>query len=88
MKSRVHSKYKTESRVTYWASFNQALVRRGSITVWFSSNAIAAWKPVRGGERSGQLRHSDLAIATALTLRFVLYLPFRQAKASWPASSR
>ncbi len=36
MKSRVHPKYKTKYRVTDWASYDRALIRRGDITVWLS----------------------------------------------------
>ena len=63
-----------------WAAYNQALVRRGDVTVWVSSEAIAAWTPGRSGRRGGQRRYSDLAIETALTLRLLYHLPLRQAE--------
>ena len=51
------------------------------MTVWLSSEAIAAWTPRRSGRRGGQRRYSDLAIETALTLRLLYYhLPLRQAE--------
>ena len=59
---------------------NKALVRRGDVTVWLSSEAIAAWTPGRSGRRGGQRRYSDLAIETALTLRLLYHLPLRQAE--------
>ena len=71
MKSRVHPTYKTRCRVTNWASYDRALVRRGDVTVWMSSEAIAAWKPAGVGKRGGQLQYSDLAIESALTLRLL-----------------
>ena len=40
MKSKVHPTYKTKYRVANWAAYNQALVRRGDVTVWLSSDAI------------------------------------------------
>ena len=43
MKSKVHPTYKTKYRVANWPAYNQALVRRGDVTVWLSSEAIAAW---------------------------------------------
>ena len=64
MKSKVHPRYKTKYRVANWAAYNQALVRRGDVTVWLSSEAIAAWTP----RRSGQRWYSDLAIETALSV--------------------
>ena len=80
MKSKVHPTYKTKYRVANWAAYNQALVRRGDVTVWVSSDAIAAWTPRRSGRRGGQRRYSDLAIETALTLRLLYHLPLRQAE--------
>ena len=80
MKSKVHPTYKTKYRVANWPAYNQTLVRRGDVTVWVSSEAIAAWTPRRSGRRGGQRRYSDLAIETALTLRLVYHLPLRQAE--------
>ena len=65
MKSKVHPTYKTKYRVANWPAYNQTLVRRGDVTVWVSSEAIAAWTPRRSGRRGGQRRYSDLAIETA-----------------------
>ena len=45
------------------------------VTLWLSSEAIAAWTPRRSGHRGGQRRYSDLAIETALTLRLLYHLP-------------
>ena len=62
------------------AGLQPALVRRGDVTVWVSSEAIAAWTPRRSGRRGGQRRYSDLAIETAMTLRLLYHLPLRQAE--------
>ena len=80
MQSKVHPTYKTKYRVANWTAYNRALVRRGDVTVWLSSEAIAAWTPRRSGRRGGQRRYSDLAIETALTLRLLYHLPLRQAE--------
>ena len=80
MQSKVHSTYKTKYRVANWPAYNRALVRRGDVTVWVSSEAITAWTPRRSGRRGGQRRYSDLAIETALTLRLLYHLPLRQAE--------
>ena len=50
------------------------------VTVWLSSEAIAAWTPRRSGQWGGQRRYSNLAIETALTLRLLYHLPLRQAE--------
>ena len=80
MKSKVNPTYKTKYRVANWPAYNQALVRRGDVTVWLTSEATAAWTPGRSGRRGGQRRYSDLAIETALTLRLLYHLPLRQAE--------
>ena len=80
MKPKVHPTYKTKYRVANRPAYNQALVRRGDVTVWLSSEAIATWTPRRSGRRGGQRRYLDLAIETALTLRLIYHLPLRQAE--------
>ena len=45
MKSKVHPTYKTKYRVANWPAYDRALVRRGDVTVWVSSEAITAWTP-------------------------------------------
>ena len=56
------------------------LRQRGSLTVWFSDAAIAAWKAERRTTRGGQSRYSALTIATALTLKSVFRLALRQTE--------
>jgi hypothetical protein len=58
--------------------YNEALRQRGSLTVWFTDAAIAAWKAAPRTTPGGQPHYSDLAITTALTLRAVFHLPLRQ----------
>src|SRR4051812_41026560 len=65
-------------RVTNWAAYNEALRQRGSLTVWFTEDAIAAWKAAPRITPGGQPHYSDLAITTALTLRAVFHLAQRQ----------
>ena len=80
MNSRVHPKYKTKYRVTNWAEYDRALVRRGDITLWISKAAIDTWKPAPLGRRGGQRKFSNHAIEAALLLRLVFKLPLRQAE--------
>ena len=60
--------------------YNEALRQRGSLTVWFTDEAIAAWKAAPRTTPGGQPHYSDLAITTALTLRAVFRLPLRQTE--------
>ena len=52
----------------------------GSLTVWFTDTAIAAWKAEPRTTRGGQPRYSTLAITVALTLRSVFRLALRQTE--------
>ncbi|HEX9935578.1 MAG TPA: transposase [Longimicrobium sp.] len=53
---------------------------RGSLTVWFSEEAIAAWRAAPRATRGGQPSFSALATTTALTLRAVFRLALRQTE--------
>jgi len=50
------------------------------LTVWFTDEAVAAWAAEPRTTRGGQPRFSPLAILTALTLRAVFRLAYRQAE--------
>src|SRR3954454_6228941 len=63
---------KQRHRVTNWAAYDAGLRARGSLTVWFTPEAIAAWVAAPRTSRGGQPSYSDLAIATTLTLRATL----------------
>jgi hypothetical protein len=54
--------------------------RRGSLTIWFSEEAIAAWRAAPRTTPGGQARYSDLAIETTLILRTVFHQPLRQTE--------
>src|SRR4051812_6738046 len=68
---RRHHIPRPKRRVTNWSEYNEALRQRGSLTVWFTDDAIAAWKAAPRTTPGGQPHYSDLAITTALTLRAV-----------------
>ena len=67
-------------RVTNWPDYDAALRQRGSPTVWFTEEAIAAWRAEPRTTRGSQPHYSDLAIATRLTLRAVFHLVLRQTE--------
>ena len=77
---RRHHIPKQRHLATNSAAYDAALRQRGSLTVWFSDGAIAAWKAERRTTRGGQSRYSALAIATALTLKSVFRLALRQTE--------
>src|SRR5215213_1848426 len=78
--ARRHRIPKQRHRVTNWAEYDAALRQRGSLTVWFSDEAIAAWRAEPRTTRGGQAHYSALVIRTALTLRAVFRLALRQTE--------
>ena len=77
---RRHQIPKQRHRVTNWSACEAGLRARGSLTVWFSDEAIEAWRAEPRAGRGGQPRYSELAITTALTLRAVFRLALRQTE--------
>ena len=67
-------------RVTNWREHDAPLRNRGSLTIWFTPEAIAGWKAQPRTTAGGQRHYSDLAIETALTLRAVFRLALRQSE--------
>src|SRR3712207_4819029 len=78
--ARRHHTPRQRHRVTNWAAYDAGLRARGSLTVWFSDEAIEAWRAEPRTGRGGRPRYSALAIATALTLRAVFRLALRQTE--------
>src|SRR5690349_18958265 len=78
--ARRHRIPRQRHRVTNWAAYEAGLRQRGSLTVWFTDAAVAAWRAEPRTTRGGQPWHSPLAILTALTLRAVFRLALRQTE--------
>ncbi|HYZ31340.1 MAG TPA: transposase, partial [Crenalkalicoccus sp.] len=53
-------------RVTNWSEYEAGLRARGRLTIWFTAEAIEAWRAEPRTGRGGQPKYSDLAIRTAL----------------------
>jgi transposase len=78
--SRRHKFPKAKYRVTNWPEYDAALVRRGSLTIWFTEEAVAAWHAPASGRRGGQPIYSATAIETGLALRLVFHQSLRQTE--------
>ena len=77
---RRHHIPKQRHRVINWAEYDAGLRARGSLTVWFTTEAIEGWRAEARTGRGGRPKYSNLAIATALMLRAVFRLALRQAE--------
>ena len=78
---RRHKFEKARYRVENWREYNEALMCRGDITIWFSEAAINQWHPTpKEGQRGRPQHYSDQAIECCLMLRQVYKLPLRQTQ--------
>jgi len=77
---RRHHIPKQKRKVMNAAAYDAALRQRGSLTVWFTEEAVAAWRAEPRTTAGGQAWYSPLAILTALTLRAVFRLALRQTE--------
>src|SRR3712207_7600406 len=59
---RRHRIPKARYKIENWAEYDAALRRRGSLTVWVTPEAIAAWVPAQAGRRGRPKRYSAVAI--------------------------
>ncbi len=64
--------YKTRN----WPAYNEALKRRGSLTIWF--DPAMTWDAVPTGRRGRQQDYSDAAIQTCLTMKVLFGMALRQ----------
>jgi hypothetical protein len=72
------SKKKDKYRTRNWKEYNQSLVNRGSITFWFSEDAIEKWHAVeRTGKPGRPDTYSDDAIRCGLMIKAVFRTAFR-----------
>jgi len=77
---RRHHILKQKHKVINWREYDASLHQRGSLTVWFTDEAVEAWRAAPRTTPGGQPWYSPLAILTALTLRAVFRLALRQTE--------
>ncbi len=69
---------KAKYRLRNWSECNAALVRRGSLTLWVSEEALRAWyDDVHTGRRGAPRTYSDMAIMCMAWLSAVYRLALR-----------
>ena len=75
---RPRKKRKRQYHIRNWKQYNQALVQRGSLTLWVDTQALRGWKnPQKSGRRGASYTYTASAILCALTLQSVYHLPLR-----------
>lgn len=65
--------YKAENRL----ADNEALKRRGLLTIWFDPELT--WDAARTGRRGRQQSYSDAAIRTCLSMKVLFGMALRQS---------
>ncbi len=78
--NRRHHIAKQKRKVMNWREYDASLRQRGSLTVWFTDDAIEGWRAQPRTTQGGQPSYSSLAILTALTLKAVFRLALRQTE--------
>ena len=72
------SDYTFRYKVRNWPEYNRALVKRGQLTLWFDTEAVAAWRHPGPFEGRGRPKvYADAAIQCALVLNSVFPLNLR-----------
>ena len=78
--ARRHKIPRARYRVTNWPEYDRALQQRGSLTLWVTPEALAAWHPPGTGRRGRSRTYSDLAIETGHLPRLAFGRPWRQTE--------
>jgi len=71
------SEEKALYRVTNWEEYNQSLIRRGNMELWFNEEVLEQWAAPATGRRGRPRQYSDLALQCLLALRLLYHLPLR-----------
>jgi Transposase DDE domain len=88
---------KGDRKITHWRSYNQSLVKWGSLTLWIDETVADNWLCcTHHGGRGRGFKFSELAIETSLMLKVMFTLPLRALEGLinslfrltgiWPAS--
>ena len=67
---------KTRYKTTNWSSYNAALKRRGSLSIWLDKDM--QWFAAASGKRGRRPKFSGAAIQCCLTLKNLIGLALRQ----------
>jgi Transposase DDE domain len=78
--ARRHKFPKARYQVKNWHEYDQALQERGSLTLWVTPEAVAAWQALPTGKRGRSHYYSELAIETGHLLRLAFGRPWRQTE--------
>ena len=76
-----NNKKKVQYRVKNWSEYNEALVQRGNLTLWFDEKTVESWLTKEGtGQRGHPQVYSDVAVECMLLLKQTFHLALRQTQ--------
>jgi hypothetical protein len=76
-----NNKKKGQYRVKNWRAYNQALIQRGSLTLWFEEKTVESWlNQERTGQRGHPQVYSEVAVQCMLLLKQTFHLALRQTQ--------
>src|SRR5215218_3585112 len=78
--ARRHRIPRARYKVGNWPEYDRALQQRGSLTVWVTPEALAAWHPPKTGRRGRSRTYSDLSLETGHLLRLAFGRPWWQTE--------
>ena len=77
---RRHKIPRARYRIQNWPEYDRTLQQRGSLAVWVTPEALAAWQPPHTGQCGRPRDYSDVAIETGHLLRLAFGRPWRQTE--------
>src|ERR671939_274686 len=78
--ARRHKIPRARYKIANWPEYDRALQQRGSLTVWVTPEALAAWHPPKTGRRGRSPQYAEIAIETGHLLRLAFGRPWRQTE--------
>lgn len=74
------NKPKEKYQVKNWSTYNNALVSRGSITLWLSEEVISSWYYQGARQPGGAVKYSEACMICLLSIKSLFRLGFRQTQ--------
>ena len=73
-------KPKEKYQVKNWSTYNNALVSRGSITLWLSEEVISSWYYQGARQPGGAVKYAESCMICLLSIKSLFRLGFRQTQ--------
>lgn len=75
-----NDKTKVKYQIVNWKAYNQSLISRGDVTIYFNEEVLDSWYSDLPNQRGAQEVYSDLCVETLVMLKVVFKLAYRQTQ--------